>query len=78
VHYNKIQEIPAGAERDAFVQKLRDEYREDVSLEKLAAELVVDAVVSFDGLRGEIARRFKLSRGQVSPRVPRKHLVPPM
>jgi acetyl-CoA carboxylase carboxyltransferase component len=78
VHYNKIQEIPAGPERDAFVQKLRDEYREDVSLEKLAAELVVDAVISFEGLREVRARRFTLSRGQVSPRVPRKHLVPPM
>lgn len=78
VHYNKIQEIPAGAERDAFVQKLRDEYREDVSLEKLAAELVVDAVVPFEGLRDEIGRRFTLSRGQASARVPRKHLVPPM
>jgi acetyl-CoA carboxylase carboxyltransferase component len=49
-----------------------------VSLEKLAAELVVDAVISFEGLREELARRFTLSRGQVSPRVPRKHLVPPM
>ena len=78
VHYNKIQEIPAGPERDAFVQKLRDEYREDVSLEKLAAELVVDAVVPFEGLRGEIGRRFVSSRGQASARVPRKHLVPPM
>ena len=78
VHYNRIQAVPEGPERDALVQKLRDEYREDVSLEKLASELVVDAVVPFAELREEIARRFAVARGRRSERVPRKHLVPPM
>jgi peptidylprolyl isomerase len=32
VYYNKIQEVPEGPERDAFVQRLRDEYRADVDL----------------------------------------------
>ena len=40
VYYNKIQEIPAGPERDAYVAKLRDEYRADIDLMKLASELV--------------------------------------
>ncbi|MEZ4408773.1 MAG: acyl-CoA carboxylase subunit beta [Polyangiales bacterium] len=37
VYYNKIQEVPAGPERDAYVEKLRAEYREDVDLYKLGA-----------------------------------------
>jgi methylmalonyl-CoA decarboxylase subunit alpha len=78
VHYNRIQAVPEGPEREALVQKLREEYREDVSLEKLASELVVDAVVPFGGLRDEITRRFAMARGRRTERVPRKHLVPPM
>jgi methylmalonyl-CoA decarboxylase subunit alpha len=78
VHYNRIQAAPEGPERDALVQKLREEYREDVSLEKLASELVVDAIVPFGGLRDEITRRFAMARGRRTERVPRKHLVPPM
>jgi acetyl-CoA carboxylase carboxyltransferase component len=45
VYFNKIQAIPAGPERDALVVKLRDEYRADIDLEKLASELVIDAIV---------------------------------
>src|SRR5208282_1441178 len=58
VYYNKIQEVPEGAQRDAFVAKLRDEYRENVDLMKLASELVIDAVIPGDRLRGEISSRF--------------------
>jgi len=78
VHYHRIQQVPEGPERDALVQKLRDEYREDVSLAKLASELVVDAVVPFDDLRSQIAQRFANAGGRQPQRVRRKHLVPPM
>ncbi|HVJ18411.1 MAG TPA: acyl-CoA carboxylase subunit beta [Polyangiaceae bacterium] len=77
VFYNKIQEVPEGPARDAFVEKLRNEYREDVDLQKLASELVVDAVLPFEALRSELVQRFALARGR-SERIPRKHLVPPM
>jgi acetyl-CoA carboxylase carboxyltransferase component len=59
VHYNKIQEIPAGPERDAYIAKLRDEYESDIDIMKLAAELVVDAVVPGDRLREELRSRFE-------------------
>jgi acetyl-CoA carboxylase carboxyltransferase component len=78
VFYNKIQEVPEGPERDALVQKLRDEYREDVDLEKLASELVVDAVLPFEALRGELVQRFERYRRKREPRPPKKHLVPPV
>ena len=78
VYYNKIQAVPEGKERDEYVARLRDEYREDVDLKKLAAELVVDAVVPFETLRSEIARRFELARNKREPRPEKKHLVPPV
>ncbi len=78
VYYNKIQEISAGPERDAFVEKLRSEYREDVNLTKLASELVVDQVVPATELRSELARRFALYADKSEARPPKKHLVPPM
>ncbi len=78
VYYNKIQEVPEGPERDAFVQKLRDEYREDVDLQKLASELVVDALVPFEDLRAEVVRRFALAAGKRERRPAKKHLVPPV
>jgi acetyl-CoA carboxylase carboxyltransferase component len=78
VYYNKIQEVPAGQERDAYVAELREQYRQDVDLEKLASELIVDQVVPFEGLRDEIARRFHHAEGRREERVPKKHLVPPV
>lgn len=78
VYYNKIQAVPPGPERDAYVAKLRDEYREDVDLKKLASELVIDDVVPFERLRTEIARRFERVAGKREPRPEKKHLVPPV
>jgi acetyl-CoA carboxylase carboxyltransferase component len=77
VFYNRIQEKAEGPERDAFVEELRREYREDVDLGKLASELVVDAVLPFEALRRELGQRFLHAAGR-SGRVARKHLVPPM
>jgi acetyl-CoA carboxylase carboxyltransferase component len=78
VYYNKIQEVPEGAEREAFVTKLRDEYREDVNLEKLASELVIDAIVPFAALRQELARRFELYASGQQPTGRKKHMVLPV
>jgi acetyl-CoA carboxylase carboxyltransferase component len=78
VYYNKIQEVPAGPERDAYVAKLRDEYRADIDIMKLASELVIDAVIPGDRLRGELATRFARYDGKREARPKRKHLVPPV
>lgn len=78
VYYNKIQAVPEGPERDARVAELREEYRRDVDLGKLASELVVDAVIAFDGLRAEVAARFDRYAEKSEPRPAKKHLVPPM
>jgi acetyl-CoA carboxylase carboxyltransferase component len=78
VYFNKIQEIPEGPEREEYVRRLQDAYRENVDLKKLASELVVDAVVAFETLREEIVMR--LGRADLEPPLAttKKHLVSPM
>jgi acetyl-CoA carboxylase carboxyltransferase component len=78
VYYNKIQAVPEGPERDALVKRLRDEYRADIDLEKLASELVIDAVIPTTELRREVARRFDRYAGKLEERPRKKHLVPPV
>ena len=57
VYFNKIKELPA-EERPAFVEAKREEYRRDVDLYKLAAEMVVDDIVQPLQLRNELIARF--------------------
>jgi acetyl-CoA carboxylase carboxyltransferase component len=78
VYYNKIQAVPEGPERDALVERLRAEYREDIDLVRVASELVVEDVVRPDSLRAEIDRRFAACEGKAEARPSKKHLVPPV
>ncbi len=50
VFANKIAAKPE-AERPAYIEQLRQEYREDIDIVKLAANLHVDAIVQGDDLR---------------------------
>jgi methylmalonyl-CoA decarboxylase subunit alpha len=77
VFFNKIQEKPE-AERAAYVQALRDEYRADVDLLKLASELVVDEVVPGDELRGQLERRFEVYSRRFRAPAAKKHGVLPV
>jgi acetyl-CoA carboxylase carboxyltransferase component len=58
VFYNQIQEIADESERERFVAARRDEYAADIDILHLASELVVDAVVQPQELRGEVIRRL--------------------
>lgn len=78
VYYNKIQEITDPAEREAFIQARRTEYREDIDLVRLGAELVVDEIVPPEHLRTELLRRLAIARGKVRPRPDRRHGVIPV
>jgi acetyl-CoA carboxylase carboxyltransferase component len=78
VYYNKIQEVPAGPEREAHVAKLREEYRADIDILKLASEMVVDAVVPGDRLRAELVNRLERFERKREPRPAKKHLVSPV
>jgi acetyl-CoA carboxylase carboxyltransferase component len=78
VFYNKIQEVPEGPERQAYVARLREEYRADIDVVRLASDLVVDAVVPGDRLRAELGVRLRRAETKREPRAPKKHLVPPV
>ncbi len=78
VYYNKIQEVEEGEARTAYVQRLRDEYRASIDVYKLASDLVIDAVVPGERLRGEIAKRLGLHTGTRTAPERKKHMVPPM
>jgi acetyl-CoA carboxylase carboxyltransferase component len=77
VFFNKIQDKPE-AEREAYVQQLRDEYREDIDIKKLASELIVDAIVPGDTLRDELARRLAYMTTKQDVTYPKKHGVVPV
>ncbi len=78
VFFNKIQAVAEGPERDALVEKLRAEYRQDIDLVRVASELIVDDVVQPAELRNEIVRRFAAYEGKDEPRPKKKHLVSPV
>ncbi|MCL4293062.1 MAG: acyl-CoA carboxylase subunit beta [Acidimicrobiia bacterium] len=78
VYYNTIQGIDDPEERREFVAAKRAEYEADVDLVHLAAELVVDAVVEPDALRGELATRLALARTRRREPFERRHGVPPV
>jgi methylmalonyl-CoA decarboxylase subunit alpha len=58
VFFNQLQALPEGEERDAKRDALRAEYAEGVDILHLASEMVVDAVIQPEALRGEVIRRF--------------------
>ena len=77
VYFNKIQERPE-AERPAYVAQLRDAYKADIDLYKLASEQVVDAIVPGDSLRAELVARLALLRGRPERKVAKKRSVTPV
>ena len=78
VYAKKIAAIEDEAEREAFVAEQRRIYEEDVDLMRLASELVIDAVVEFSELRGEVVRRLELARTKDRFFSDRRHGVPPV
>jgi propionyl-CoA carboxylase beta subunit len=64
VYYNQLQAIEDPDARAARVEELRREYAEDIDVLHLASELVIDAVVPPEELRGELIRRFALAAGK--------------
>src|SRR4051812_27487088 len=77
VFANKIAARPE-AERAAYVEELRAQYRADIDIVKLAANLHVDAIVPGDELRGEVSRRFAACAGKVDRPPERRRAVLPV
>ena len=77
VFANKIAEKPE-AERPAYVEELRTQYRADIDVLKLAANLHVDAVVPGDELRAELLHRLATTGSKSVPSLPRRQPVLPV
>jgi len=77
VFANKISAIEDPVERKAFVEERRREYEEDVDLLHLASEMVIDAVVPFEGLRHELIARFAAADPVDRQLVTKRHGVIP-
>ena len=77
VFANKIADKPE-AERAAYVEQLREEYRADIDLLKLASNLHVDAVVPGDDLRAELIRRLAAAAGKTVSGYARRRSVLPV
>jgi methylmalonyl-CoA decarboxylase subunit alpha len=58
VFYNQLQAIEDEAERAVRTEELRAEYAGDIDILHLASELVIDAVIEPQALRGELIMRF--------------------
>ena len=78
VYANKIAEIADPAEREQFVQDKRNEYEQDVDLERLAADLVLDVIIEADELRAELVRRLAYAARRDRTFSQRRRGVPPV
>lgn len=77
VFANKIAEKPE-SERAAYVEQLREEYRQDIDIYRLASELIVDAVIPFGEIRRELMARFDLYTSKQVASPLKKHGVTPV
>ncbi|HEV7888234.1 MAG TPA: carboxyl transferase domain-containing protein, partial [Acidimicrobiales bacterium] len=78
VYANKIAALESDEERAVFVAERRAEYEADVDLLRLAADLVIDAVVQPESLRDEVVRRLALASSKSREFSQRRHGVPPV
>ncbi|MGI9577453.1 MAG: carboxyl transferase domain-containing protein, partial [Microthrixaceae bacterium] len=78
VFANKIAAIDDQAEREEFVAEQRRLYEEDVDILRLASELVIDGIVEWEDLRGEVHHRLSRAAGKDRSFSHRRHGVPPV
>lgn len=72
VYAKKIATIEDADERAAFVAEREAEYAAELDLVRVASELLIDAVVEPQDLRGELVRRLRAAEGWRRPE-PHKH-----
>jgi acetyl-CoA carboxylase carboxyltransferase component len=78
VYYNKIQEIADETERVEYVSRLREEYETDIDILRLAADLVIDAIVEPEHVRDELIARLAAAQTKDRHFSNRRHGVPPV
>jgi acetyl-CoA carboxylase carboxyltransferase component len=78
VYANKIAAVDDEGERAAYVARLREEYEEDIDILRLAADLVIDAIVEPTELRAELVARFAAAATKDRSGPDKRHGVPPV
>ncbi len=77
VYARKIEALPED-ERPAFIEKMRQEFREDIDVYRLASELIIDAVVTKNELRNELIQRLGVYSTKKKNTPDKKHGVRPV
>lgn len=77
VYANRIAEV-AEPERQAYIDRLRSEYAEDIDVFRLASDLVIDAMVDPSRLREELIARLAVAATRRRPEPGRHHGVFPV
>lgn len=77
VYANKIADLPE-AERPAFIEQKREEYRQDIDVYRLASEMVIDGIIPANSLRDELSKRFEAYSSKYLVFSQRKHPVYPV
>jgi len=78
VYAGKIAHIEDQSERQAFVEEKKAAYLQDVDLERLAADLVIDAVIEADSLRDELLLRSRYAAARERTVPSRRRGIPPV
>ncbi|WP_115863337.1 acyl-CoA carboxylase subunit beta [Halorussus litoreus] len=73
VYARKLSEIDDPEERAEMEQELREEYREDIDVHRMASEVVIDEIVPPSTLRTELQNRFAFYEGIEKELPDKKH-----
>ncbi|WP_336344985.1 acyl-CoA carboxylase subunit beta [Halalkalicoccus ordinarius] len=73
VYYNKLEAIDDEEERAERERELREEYREDIDVHRMASEVVIDEIVPPSTLREELVNRFAFYEGLEKELPEKKH-----
>ena len=73
VYARKLAEIDDEAERKETEQELREEYREDIDVRRMASEVVIDDVIPPSSLREQLVDRFAFYEDIEKDRPSKKH-----
>jgi acetyl-CoA carboxylase carboxyltransferase component len=73
VYANKLAAIGDDEERAEMEQQLREEYRQDIDVKRMASEVVIDEIVPPSELRTELNERFSFYEDVEKERPNKKH-----
>ncbi|MCY4730150.1 acyl-CoA carboxylase subunit beta [Natronomonas gomsonensis] len=73
VYANKLADIDDEEERKEMEQQLREEYREDIDVRRMASEVVIDEIIPPSTLREELINRFSFYEDVEKDRPSKKH-----